>query len=668
MRLISLNTLLAIALSVPLAAAEPAATPWADLTIPDGARLLAHWATGPIGRAWADAGVTPLRTRIDREVPNLIGLDPFAVLAKSTDLRAMLTSIDGPADDPHLHYQVQAKVVLAAEQVFAAIAKHGTPVDVADVKKMAGVDEAVLLGEDDNQVRLIRRGPWLLLGPAADASPQPVLAAGEHDVMGTVAGPRFAEWVLANHPTTTSSSSGGPSDAQIRSLMPALAGHLDLTAAGGQSQVTIATAAPWLAPIDQKAFKRLPAQLLDVTAFGLDGTALWREAEPWIKDLIAPGKPGADALADLGISATWEHVLTGLGGTWTIAISPGMPMPGYSVIGPRSPALDELLAVLAHKYDSELPAEGASVTLMPQGSPLSVTLARTADQWLATSDPMFAATWIDATDGGWLASPLGKVATAKLAGDGCLVLIGDTQAQIRSLAPLVGVGLSSMPGVILQPAERQAAMTFFNRLATKVTPGWSVVRHQGATLVATGEGVLSTGGSVPVVAVLAGMMLPAINLVREGARKANSGNNIRQLVLGSCVWCNDNDQQWPPDLEKMRSDMGGDIPDKIMHSPGDPTRTNPYLYIRPASNGSSIQPAIVEDPACWKGKGCNVGFCDGHIAWIPRARAKRVWTEAQRLAALPKAAIKDQGIAPKDWSAVQEDLTPGAKLPQEPAP
>ena len=117
MRQITLNTLVAIALSMPVAAAEPAATPWADVTIPDGARLLTHWAVGPIGRAWADAGVTPLRTRVDREVSALVGMDPFAVLAESTHLKAVLTSIDGTSEDPHVHFQVQAELELAAERV-----------------------------------------------------------------------------------------------------------------------------------------------------------------------------------------------------------------------------------------------------------------------------------------------------------------------------------------------------------------------------------------------------------------------------------------------------------------------------------------------------------------------------------------------------------------------
>jgi prepilin-type N-terminal cleavage/methylation domain-containing protein/prepilin-type processing-associated H-X9-DG protein len=50
---------------------------------------------------------------------------------------------------------------------------------------------------------------------------------------------------------------------------------------------------------------------------------------------------------------------------------------------------------------------------------------------------------------------------------------------------------------------------------------------------------------ISIIAILAGMLLPAINMVREGARKANCGNNQRQIILGMNVYSNDNDQAWP---------------------------------------------------------------------------------------------------------------------------
>jgi prepilin-type N-terminal cleavage/methylation domain-containing protein/prepilin-type processing-associated H-X9-DG protein len=50
---------------------------------------------------------------------------------------------------------------------------------------------------------------------------------------------------------------------------------------------------------------------------------------------------------------------------------------------------------------------------------------------------------------------------------------------------------------------------------------------------------------ISIIAILAGMLLPAIGMVRAGAQKANCGNNQRQIVLGMNVYANDNDQSWP---------------------------------------------------------------------------------------------------------------------------
>ena len=103
---------------------------------------------------------------------------------------------------------------------------------------------------------------------------------------------------------------------------------------------------------------------------------------------------------------------------------------------------------------------------------------------------------------------------------------------------------------------------------------------------------------ISIIAILAGMLLPAINMVREGARKANCGNNQRQIVLGMVVYANDNDQMWPvcpsnsanatlanpnstvPDyspyttmtsFEFLASVTGGDLTQKIFGCPSNPT-------------------------------------------------------------------------------------------------
>ncbi len=50
---------------------------------------------------------------------------------------------------------------------------------------------------------------------------------------------------------------------------------------------------------------------------------------------------------------------------------------------------------------------------------------------------------------------------------------------------------------------------------------------------------------IAIIAILAGMLLPAINMVRESARKASCGNNQRQIVLAMNVYSNENDGVWP---------------------------------------------------------------------------------------------------------------------------
>jgi hypothetical protein len=88
--------------------------------------------------------------------------------------------------------------------------------------------------------------------------------------------------------------------------------------------------------------------------------------------------------------------------------------------------------------------------------------------------------------------------------------------------------------------------------------------------------------------------------------------------------------------------------------------------------GADDQPLVIEDPACWDDKGCHLVFCDGHTGWLTAGAATKVWAEAKRLAALPKAATS--GIAPEDWKAVQKVLDaakpakvePPASAPPEP--
>ena len=102
---------------------------------------------------------------------------------------------------------------------------------------------------------------------------------------------------------------------------------------------------------------------------------------------------------------------------------------------------------------------------------------------------------------------------------------------------------------------------------------------------------------ISIIAILAGMLLPAINMVRESARKTNCGNNQRQIALAAQVYCNDNEQMWPVNnksggggtdlvfaegvgkarevvmgtFQALSAYSGGDLTPKIFSCPSNPT-------------------------------------------------------------------------------------------------
>jgi prepilin-type N-terminal cleavage/methylation domain-containing protein len=62
---------------------------------------------------------------------------------------------------------------------------------------------------------------------------------------------------------------------------------------------------------------------------------------------------------------------------------------------------------------------------------------------------------------------------------------------------------------------------------------------------------------ISIIAILAGMLLPAINLVRNQAQQANCGNNQKQIVLAMSAYTNDNDGLWPSFLSNTATEATG---------------------------------------------------------------------------------------------------------------
>jgi prepilin-type N-terminal cleavage/methylation domain-containing protein len=118
---------------------------------------------------------------------------------------------------------------------------------------------------------------------------------------------------------------------------------------------------------------------------------------------------------------------------------------------------------------------------------------------------------------------------------------------------------------------------------------------------------------ISIIAILAGMLLPAINMVRQSAYKANCSNNQRQIGLAMAVYRNDNEEAWPcmyvkaalgasttipttaaeavyttmGTFEYLAVVTGGDLTPKVFACPSNATVKPPALSATPLAWGSA---------------------------------------------------------------------------------
>ncbi len=608
----------------------------AEVVIPDGAALATAWETSPYGVVWNAPALASVRERLAasrQELVEVHGLDPFTVLAQSGTIHLALVGPDLAGDQPPLVLTIAAGT--HAEVWFTALAAKGT----------VNADGSATL---ENDWTLRREGSRLVLGGRPDlAKPAAPAANRTHHLTMGVDGPALTKTMIASKAASGEVMSAADIAMAERFLATVLAGTADLTPTGLTLDGTATPAPAGFAALDRAALDRLPASALEVAAIGVNGKRLWSEVIAPIADRARlDGNDPEAGLKESGIDLPLAEVVSGLGGTWALAVGQGMPMPTITILSPASPAIDQLAKAMLTKAGVTVPQAGTDVVIpLPIPVPVSLTLAQDARGWILTTDPSGAAALLAGT--GWLTSPLGTIAASKVTPTTCGMSVCDTKAQLRLIGSLMGMGMAAAKD--LTPKEKQAILAIPSQLAAKATPGWWTITDDGKHLrfASEGLGIGFTSSSLPV---MAGMMLPAIGMVRSNARRVNSSSNMRQICMAAQVYCNDNDQKWPLDLTMLKEFSDGELTDKLYRSPGDPTNPAPYLYIRPDPMAKSNQPVIIEDPACWKGKGCNVVFADCHVKWYDKADAATLWAEGKRLAALPHAATT--GITWDDWSAL----------------
>ncbi len=170
---------------------------------------------------------------------------------------------------------------------------------------------------------------------------------------------------------------------------------------------------------------------------------------------------------------------------------------------------------------------------------------------------------------------------------------------------------------------------------------------------------------ISIIAILAGLLLPAINMARESARRANCQNNQKQILLSMVAYQIDNDQRWPfsnktgnatyaapnaggtggdvpayASLELLVRETGYEMPNKVFKCPSNPSygpttvlkSTNettatwatvtgndrlPYAYDWSLpSNSKSMRVVLGDRGLDFHSGRVIVAFADGHIGTI----------------------------------------------------
>jgi len=283
-------------------------------------------------------------------------------------------------------------------------------------------------------------------------------------------------------------------------------------------------------------------------------------------------------------------------------------------------------------------------------------MRRTATRWILSTDQMLLADLAQDTP-----APFPVAGTWPQAAGAVALAWGDTKAQVQLVAGLLPMALMQVREADMRRRIGLVQQALFAALP-HLRPS-SLVAVQDATgLRVAGENGIIT--DIMPLSIGAGMALPAISLARESARRANAGSNMRQIAMAMIAYGVDNDGRFPADLAEVRKWSDGELTDKQFQSPGHPEITAPFLYIRPDPRAKSTQPILVQDPACNRGKGSMVCYADGHVAYV---QGSGLWVEAKRLAVLPKAAAKEQGIETTDWTVDTETGLPKGAAPAPPA-
>jgi prepilin-type processing-associated H-X9-DG protein len=143
------------------------------------------------------------------------------------------------------------------------------------------------------------------------------------------------------------------------------------------------------------------------------------------------------------------------------------------------------------------------------------------------------------------------------------------------------------------------------------------------------------------------ILLPSLNRARETANRVKCASNMKQIGSALLLYSNENQNQYPPDLETLLKTQ--DISSAVFVCPTGSDTPAPgadnaaqaknlsagghlsYVYVGKGMTNSEPPDKVVlyENPGAHGGDGMNVLFGDGHVEFLPKTAVQKMLTELQ---------------------------------------
>jgi hypothetical protein len=469
-----------------------------DASVIDGPHLLAHWEQSVYGRLWND----PLfAARREVWTAQLTAMQSGVGMTLKEFIQGM-NGLGMQVMPPSAGHQLPEAVVegdlgaLAGRVMQIVHTMNADPTALKDIK-IAGASEA--LDIIASETRLARFNGILVMSDTTSTSLRPWKPAAlpaQTDVSVHIDATRLLAALPAAQAAQVSSL--------LQPLAHALGGidyRLELVPEGMHERLTSHATASATVPVDRDLLSHLPGNTLLTLAIGVDGAAFWKEQHAALLSQYATLTGAASEaaaeqqlnqqLSALGLTATLAQLVEGMHGTIVITVTPGFPFPSPTIMLPRSPAFDQVIALVLKLIQVTPPAEGQGTQLPIPGLPIPVTLAAAKQHWLLSSDAALVDGVLNGKPGGWNDSPAGKAALAHAPATATLIGASDTPKVLATLSSFAALGLNQ--NVSLEPEDKKAALQALSRLGALASTGWLVSYTESGSSVLEDRGLIGFG-------------------------------------------------------------------------------------------------------------------------------------------------------------------------------